>query len=88
MSKKNNTNRSREIKITIRQILDGNDDDSEFYRDILRYIIGKKKGNIENETGKKGNESKFEFRVWELCKWLLKNNRQLRDNFLGDRRKV
>ena len=89
MTKKNNTNKSKGKKITISQILDSGDFDSEFYRDILRYIVGKKKGKIKSEVvykkakiEKNGEDkvdaSNTEFRIWELSKWLLKNNHELR----------
>ncbi len=94
MTKKNNTNKIKGEKTTILQILDGTDVDSEFYRDILRYIIGKRDGKIKpeiknkdrNEVNKDNNSSNTEFRVWELSKWLLKNNRQLRDTNKGSKK--
>jgi len=94
LTKGNITNKNRGGKITISQILDGTDVDSEFYRDILRYIIGKRneetkpeiKNKVRKEDIRDNDSSNTEFRSWELSKWLLKNNRQLREANEGSKK--
>ena len=97
MTKKNNTNKNSRKNITISSILEEEDDDFQYYRDILLYTKLKDEGKIESEFigNKKGDNkdkeisndvddiSNTEFKVWYLTKWLLKNNRRLREATQG-----
>ncbi|MBA3749571.1 MAG: hypothetical protein H0X03_01490 [Nitrosopumilus sp.] len=83
MTKKNNTNKTKEKKITISDILDENNDKTEIYKDIFQFIILKGKENSKNEIDPQQYFSNSGFRVWDLSKWLLKNNRELSEKFQG-----
>jgi hypothetical protein len=96
MIKKHNTNKNDKKNITISYILKEDDDDVQYYRDILLYTKLKSECKIEPEFGsnKKGHNnnvidnndddiSDTEFKVWYLTKWLLKHNRRLREAIKG-----
>jgi hypothetical protein len=83
MPKDRNSNKINMIKITIKDILEGDDSDSILCQDIFRFIIELcKKKNIKDP---REYFAQSEFKIRMLVNWLLDNNRELHDEFFKSR---
>lgn len=75
------TNKKDELKISIRDILDLHENGAVIYRDILKYLTTDVKESILKYHHNNTETVKTSFRIRDLVKWLLENNRQIMSEF-------
>jgi len=81
---KKNTNKKNDLEVSINDIINY-EDEGEFYRDIFKFIM--RNFDISRNTFDENYISQYDtsFRVRELVRWLLDNNRTLIDRFRGSK---
>lgn len=79
-NKKRNTNYTSNKKITIEEIFDKKNKETQLYRDILKYISPIVENSILGHDDAKNIRSST-FNIWDLSMWLVKKNRQLQKEY-------